>query len=156
MGPQIWNNIPQDMCTFLVKTIQLHRHNMWRLTYLITGTCMGGGRLGSIVDTMASVYIYNVYIVCSTIVVSRSSCRLASTSMISKYIKLIFLKTSNYAIQSQILFSTYLKVHVYHITELFIYAFKSNLLWKFNMYAVQKIVINLFINNNALLTLNRW
>ena len=35
MGPQIWNNVPQDMCTFLVKTIQLHRHN--------TGTCMGGG-----------------------------------------------------------------------------------------------------------------
>ena len=44
--------------------------------------------------------------------------------MISKYIKLLFLKTSNYALQSQILFSTYLKVHVYHIMELFIYAFK--------------------------------
>ena len=41
--------------------------------------------------------IYNVYIVCSTIFVSHSSCRLASTSMISKYIKLLFHTTSNYA-----------------------------------------------------------
>ena len=73
------------------------------------------------------IYIYNVYIVCSTIVVSRLSCRLASTSIISRYIKLLFLKTSNYSLQSQILFSTYLKLHVYHITELFIYALKYNL-----------------------------
>ena len=72
--------------------------------------------------------IYIMYILyvelCSTIVVSHSSCRLASTSIISKYNKLLFLKTSNYALQSQILFSTYLKVHVCHIMELFIYAFK--------------------------------
>ena len=49
-------------------------------------------------------YIYNVYIVCSTIVVFHSSCRLASTYIISKHIKLLFLKTSNYALQFQILF----------------------------------------------------
>ena len=73
--------------------------------------------------------IYNVYIVCSTIV-SHSSCRLASTSIISKHSKLLFPKTSNYALQSQILFSTYLKVHVYHIMELFIYAFKFQLIVK--------------------------
>ena len=44
--------------------------------------------------------------------------------MISKYIKLLFLKTINYALHQE---STYLKVqnvHVYHIIELFIYAFK--------------------------------
>ena len=92
----------------------------------------GGGGLGSIVDTMASIYIYNVYryIVCSTIVVFHSSCRLASTYIISKHIKLLFLKTSNYALQSQILFYTYLKVHVYHIMELFIYAFKFQFIVK--------------------------
>ena len=78
----------------------------------------GGGGLSSIVDTIASVYIY---IVCSTIFVSLSSCSLASTSMISKYIKLLVLKTINYAIHLE---STSLKVHVYHIIELFIYAFK--------------------------------
>ena len=76
------------------------------------------------------IYIYNVYIVCSTIVVFHSSCRLASTYIISKHIKLLFLKTSNYALQSQILFSTYLKVHVYHIMELFIYAFKFQFIVK--------------------------
>ena len=38
--------------------------------------------------------------------------------------------TSNYAIQSQILFSTYFKVHVYHIMELFIYAFKFQFIVK--------------------------
>ena len=86
MGPQIWNNVPQDMCTFLVKTMQLHRHNTCHdLLTFITATCMGGGDgggMGSIVDTMASIYIYNVYIVCSTIVVFHSSCRLASTYII--------------------------------------------------------------------------
>ena len=61
-----------------------------------------------------------IYIVCSTIFVSLSSCSLASTSMISKYIKLLVLKTINYAIHIK---STSLKVHVYHIIELFIYAF---------------------------------
>ena len=76
------------------------------------------------------IYIYNVYIVCSTIVVFHSSCRLASTYIISKHIKLLFLKTSNYALQSQILFYTYLKVHVYHIVELFIYAFKFQFIVK--------------------------
>ena len=65
-------------------------------------------------------HIY-IYIVCSTIVVSHSSCRLASTSMISKYIKLLVLKTINYVLHLE---STSLKVHVYHIIELFIYAFK--------------------------------
>ena len=63
------------------------------------------------------IHTYNVYIVCSTIVVSHSSCRLASTSIIWKHIKLLFMKTSNYALQSHILFSTYLKVHVYHIMD---------------------------------------
>ena len=52
---------------------------------------MGGGGASSI---QWQPYIYNVYIVCSTIVVSHSSCRLASTSIISKYIKLLFIKTS--------------------------------------------------------------
>ena len=66
------------------------------------------------------IYIY-IYIVCSTIFVSHSSCRLASTSMISTYIKLLVLKTINYALHLE---STSLKVHVYHIIELFIYAFK--------------------------------
>ena len=131
MGPQIWNNVPQDMCTFLVKTIQLHRHNIRicdDLLLLLLRHVWGGG-LGSIVDTMASIYIYNVHIVCFTIVVFHSSCRLALTYIISKHIKLLFLKTSNYALQYQILFSTYLKVHVYHIMELFIYMhLNSNLL----------------------------
>ena len=88
---------------------------------------MGGGGLSSIVDTMASVYIY---IVCYAIFVSHSSCRLASTSMISKYIKLLVLKTINYALHLE---STYLKVHVhvYHIIELFIYAFKFQFIVKF-------------------------
>ena len=73
--------------------------------------------------------IYNVYMVCSTIVVSHSSCRLAKL-LGYQNIKLLFLKTSNYALQSQILFSTYLKVHVYHIMELFIYAFKFQFIVK--------------------------
>ena len=84
----------------------------------------GGGGLSSIVDTMASVYIY---IVCYTIFVSHSSCRLASTAMISKYIKLLVLKTINYALHLE---STSLKVHVYHIIELFIYAFKFQFIVK--------------------------
>ena len=94
------------MCTFLVNT-----------TVTYGG---GGGGVSSIVDIMASVYIY-IYIVCSTIFVSNSSCRLASTSMISKYIKLLVLKTINYALHLE---STSLKVHVFHIIELFISAFK--------------------------------
>ena len=94
------------------------------LLLLLLRHVWGGGGLGSIVDTMASIFIYNVYIVSSTIVVFDSSCRMASTYIISKHIKLLFLKTSNYALQSQILFYTYLKVHVCHIMELFIYAFK--------------------------------
>ena len=124
MGPQIWNNIPQDMCTFLVKTIQLHRHNV--TTHLFNYWDMYGGGAASSIQWHPYIYImYILYVeLCSTIVVCHSSCRLASTSIISKYIKLLFLKTSNYALQSQILFSTYLKVHVYHIVELFIYAFK--------------------------------
>ena len=85
----------------------------------------GGGGLSSIVDTMASVYIY---IVCYAIFVSHSICRLASTSMISKYIKLLVLKTINYALHLE---STSLKVHVYHIIELFIYAFKFQFIVKF-------------------------
>ena len=72
------------------------------------------------------IYIY-IYIVCSTNFVSHSSCRLASTSMISKYIKLLFLKTIKYALHLE---STYLKVHVYHIIELFIYAFKFQFIVK--------------------------
>ena len=84
-----------------------------------TVTNGGGGGLSSIVDTIASVYIY-IYIVCSTTFVLLSSCSLASTSMISKYIKLLVPKTINYAIHLE---STSLKVHVYHIIELFIYAF---------------------------------
>ena len=108
------------MCTFLVNTLQ------WQMG--------GGGGLSSIVDTIASVYIY---IVCSTIFVSLSSCSLASTSMISKYIKLLVLKTINYAIHLE---STSLKVHVYHIIELFIYAFKFQYIVKIEyMYVVQKI-----------------
>ena len=99
-----------------------------------TVTNGGGGGLSSIVDTIASVYIY---IVCSTIFVSLSSCSLASTSMISKYIKLLVLKTINYAIHLE---STSLKVHVYHIIELFIYAFKFQYIVKIEyMYVVQKI-----------------
>ena len=94
----------------------------------------GGGGLSSIVDTIASVYIY---IVCSTTFVSLSSCSLASTSMISKYIKLLVPKTINYAIHLE---STSLKVHVYHIIELFIYAFKFQFIVKIEyMYVVQKI-----------------
>ena len=115
----------------------------------------GGGGLSSIVDTMASVYIYTciyIYIVCSTIFVSHSSCRLASTSMISKYMKLLVPKTINYALHLE---STSLKVHVYHIIELFIYAFVC---------CSEHKVIHLFINNkslflinnNVLLTLIRW
>ena len=50
--------------------------------------------------------------------------------VLHQHIKLLFLKTSNYALQSQILFSTYLKVHVYHIMELFIYAFKFQFIVK--------------------------
>ena len=97
---------------------------------------MGAGGLSSIVDTIASVYIY-IYIVCSTIFVSLSSCSLASTSMISKYIKLLVLKTINYAIHLE---STSLKVHVYHIIELFIYAFKFQFIVKIEyMYVVHKI-----------------
>ena len=94
----------------------------------------GGGGLSSIVDTIASVYIY---IVCSTTFVSLSSCSLASTSMIAKYIKLLVPKTSNYAIHLE---STSLKVHVYHIIELFIYAFKFQFIVKIEyMYVAQKI-----------------
>ena len=65
-----------------------------------------------------------IYIVCYTIFVSHSSCRLASTSMISKYIKLLVLKTINYALHLE---STSLKVHVYHIIELYMHL-NSNLL----------------------------
>ena len=112
------------MCTFLVNTL------------LTNG---GGGGLSSIVDTIASVYIY---IVCSTIFVSLSSCSLASTSMISKYIKLLVLKTINYAIHLE---STSLKVHVYHIIELFIYAFKFQFIVKIEyMYVVQKIKLFIY------------
>ena len=112
------------MCTFLVNTLQ------WQMG--------GGGGLSSIVDTIASVYIYiYIYIVCSTTFVSLSSCSLASTSMISKYIKLLVPKTINYAIHLE---STSLKVHVYHIIELFIYAFKFQFIVKIEyMYVVQKI-----------------
>ena len=78
----------------------------------------GGYWAASSIQWHPYIYIYNVYIVCSTIVVFHSSFRLASTYIISKHIKLLFLKTSNYALESQILFSTYLKVHVYHIMEL--------------------------------------
>ena len=82
------------------------------------------------------IYIY-IYIVCSTTFVSLSSCSLASTSMISKYIKLLVPKTINYAIHLE---STSLKVHVYHIIELFIYAFKFQFIVKIEyMYVVQKI-----------------
>ena len=86
----------------------------------------GGGWVASSIQWHPYNIIYHVYIECSTIVVFHSSCRLASTYIISKHIKLLFLKTSDYALKSQILFSTYLKVHVhvYHIMELFIYAFK--------------------------------
>ena len=95
------------------------------LLLLLLRHVWGGGGGGWVASSIQwHPYIYNVYIVCSTIVVFHSSCRLASTYIISKHIKLLFLKTSNYALQSQILFSTYLKVHVYHIMELFIYAFK--------------------------------
>ena len=72
----------------------------------------GGGGLSSIVDTIASVHIY---IACSTTFVSLSSCSLASTSMISKYIKLLVPKTINYAIHLE---STSLKVHIYHIIDI--------------------------------------
>ena len=50
--------------------------------------------------------------------------------MISKYIKLLVLKTINYALHLE---STSLKVHVYHIIELFTYAFKFQFIVKFNM-----------------------
>ena len=57
--------------------------------------------------------------------------------MISKYIKLLVPKTINYAIHLE---STSLKVHVYHIIELFIYAFKFQFIVKIEyMYVVQKI-----------------
>ena len=61
--------------------------------------------------------------------------------------------------------STYLKVHVYHIIELFIYAFKFqfivNILY---VYVIQKIKSFIYIKNkslfliisNVLLTLIRW
>ena len=123
MGPQIWNNVPQDIYTVTSSYYVT-------LTSLITGTCMGGGGGWAASSIQWHPYIYNVYIVCSTMVVSHSSCRLASTSIISKQIKLLFHKTSNYALPSQILFSTYLKVHVYHIMELFIYAFKFQFIVK--------------------------
>ena len=95
MGPQIWNNVPQYLiCDDLL--LLLLRH-VWG---------GGGGWVASSIQWYP--HIYNVYIVCSTIVVFHSSCRLASTYIISKHIKLLFLKTSNYALQSQILFSTYI------------------------------------------------
>ena len=81
----------------------------------------GGGGGGSEQHRRYNCIRIYIYIVCSTIFVSLSSCSLASTSMISKYIKLLVLKTINYAIHLE---STSLKVHVYHIIELFIYAFK--------------------------------
>ena len=84
----------------------------------------GGGRAASSIQWHPYIYIY---IVSSTIFVSHSSCRLASTSMISKYIKLPVLKTINYALHLE---STSLKVHVYHIIELFIYAFKFQFIVK--------------------------
>ena len=105
------------------------------LVFVVSVTVGGGGGAGQhrrYNDIRIYTRIYNVYMVCSAIVVSHSGCRLASTSIISKYIKLLFLKNSNYALQSQILFSTYLKVHVdlYHIMELFIYAFKFQFIVK--------------------------
>ena len=89
----------------------------------------GGGGSWAASSIQWHPYIY-IYIVCSTIFVSPSSCRLASTFIIPKYIKLLFLKTNNYALQSHILFCTSLKVHVYHIMELFIYAFKFQFIVK--------------------------
>ena len=46
----------------------------------------GGGGMGSIVDTME--YVYILYFL--LFFVSHSSCRMASTSIISNYIKLLF------------------------------------------------------------------
>ena len=45
----------------------------------------GGGGLGQH-RRYNGIHIYIVYVVCSTIVVSHSSCRLASTSIMSKHI----------------------------------------------------------------------
>ena len=93
---------------------------------------MGGGGGGSEQHRRYNCIRIYTYIVCSTIFVS-----LASTSMISKYIKLIVLETINYAIHLE---STSLKVHVYHIIELFICAFKFQFIVKIEyMYVVQKI-----------------
>ena len=47
--------------------------------------------------------------------------------MITKYIKLLVRKTVNYALHLE---STSLKVHVYHIIELFIYASKFQFIVK--------------------------
>ena len=43
----------------------------------------GGGWAASSIQWYPYIYIYNVYIVCYTIFVSQSSCRLASTSIIN-------------------------------------------------------------------------
>ena len=77
--------------------------------------------------------------------------------MISKYIKLLFPKTSNYALVLDTFF-IYLKVYVYHIMELFIYAFKFQFIVKFLicLCCSENKVIHLFINKNVLLTLIRW
>ena len=89
-----------------------------------------------------------VYFVCSTIVVSHSSC------ILSKHIKLLFLKTSNYARQSQILFyifeSTCISYYgiIYICIEVPIYC--ENVIWVVLCCSENK-VNHLFINNNVLL-----
>ena len=54
--------------------------------YLITGTVMGEGNR----------HLESVYILYFLQIFSHQGCRMASTAIISKYIKLLFLKTINY------------------------------------------------------------
>ena len=52
MGLQIWNNAPQDMCTFLVKIQTIH---IGSYVVIYGDKSLTSSLLGSIVDTMASV-----------------------------------------------------------------------------------------------------
>ena len=103
----------------------------------VTNVVGGGGSEQHRRYNCIRIYIYCMfYYFCLS-----SSCRLhvASTSMISRYIKLLVLKTINYENLIH-LESTSLKVHVYHIIELFIYAFKFQFIVKIEyMYVVHKI-----------------
>ena len=58
MGPQIWNNVPQDTDVHVSRQDYTVISSKYVTTYLFNYWDIHGGGGGSIIDTMASVYIY--------------------------------------------------------------------------------------------------